>query len=166
MDDETREQIINTTPEAVYYVLRTYDRDLFVDPGNGFHCPLHHYFCHVFEMEPDDVKMEMYKVQLGYRGEGEFWCDLPVWTFLYQEAIMGEDWATTMGGCVDVLVKMYPEVLEVDEEEEGEPNEIVSVEACIAELEATYGTDRDPVSSAIYYLQLYAASLAYDQERN
>jgi hypothetical protein len=160
MDEATAQMILDTTPEEVYRILRGYDRNLYVDPGNGFNCPLHHYFCDALMMEPDDVQVGMESIRLGYRGGGEFDHLLPQWMNDYQEALFAPPRSNTMGECLDVLANMYhEECLVVDEEEEDEPEEIGSVEECIAQLEASYGTDRDPVSSAIYYLQLYADSL-------
>jgi hypothetical protein len=164
MDEATAQTILDTTPEEVYRVLSGYDRDLYVDTGNGYNCPLHHYFCDALLMEPDDVKMDMEQVQLGFRGEGVFTHPLPGWMNDYQEAICSPPWPMTIGGCLDVLREMYPTVKEVDEEGD-EPGEI-GLEECIAQLRASYGTDRDPISTAVYYLERYAASLAYEKERN
>jgi hypothetical protein len=163
MDEATAQMIIETTPEQVYRILSGYDRDLYVDTGNGYNCPLHHYFCDALMMEPDSVLVTMETVKLGYRGEGEFYHPLPQWMNDYQEAITGKNWQTTIGGCLDVLVTMYPEAAEVDEKEETEE---MGLEECIAQLRANYGTDRDPIATAVYFLERYAAGLAYEKERN
>jgi hypothetical protein len=154
--------IINTTPEEVYRVLRGYDRSLFVDTGSPYNCPLHHYFCDSLLLEPDDVHVDMESVTLVFRGEGEFVYPLPQWMNDYQEMLSSPPFPMTIGECLDVLAKMYPEVLDEEEEDDEE----YTVEACIAALEDQYGADRDPISSTIYYLKQYAASLAYEEERN
>jgi hypothetical protein len=168
MDEATAQEIIDTKPEEVYRVLSGYDRDLHVDTGNGYNCPLHHYFCDALLMEPDDVKMDMEQVQLGFRGEGEFWTPIPQWMIDYQERITSQPWPFTMGACLDVLREMHPEVLEVDEEEgESEVSKedrIKEIRACIAELEATYGIDREPMATAVFYLGCFANRLEAEVE--
>jgi hypothetical protein len=107
----------------------------------------------------------MEQVQLGYRGEGEFWTPIPQWMIDYQEEL-SESQPMTIGACLELLVASHHEAcLVVDEEDDHEPKEM-ALEECIAQLRASYGTDRDPISTAVYYLERYAASLAYEKERN
>lgn len=53
-----------------------------------------------------------------------------------------------------------------DEQEFDARAEYEAVEDVIGQLEAVYGTDRDPIQSAVYYLRCYQGTLDYEEERN